>query len=139
MNELLEELQENGCKISSVQSLRQWLDGSVLCPEDPEDLWRLADALNMDFIMQNYKRINKASHRLRGIHSGLAIKLNNWLIKQAKGIIEEDENMYELIDDELGLTLQDFKDALTILQVKSIDEKQGLFYRDSLGRLEKEA
>lgn len=139
MNELLEELQENGCKISSVQSLRQWLDGSVLCPEDPEDLWRLADALNMDFVMQNYKRINKASHRLRGIHSGLAIKLNNWLIKQAKGIIEEDENMYELIDDELGLTLQDFKDALTILQVKSINEKQGLFYRDSLGKLEKEA
>lgn len=138
LDDLLNELRIRGSTLTSSQTLYHWLRGFVLCPEDPEDLRRLAEALDMTFILQYYKRIYAAAKRLRGIHIKLSQSLNRWLLQKSTGIMENDKELYELIDDELGLTLQDFRDSLMILQVISITRRVGPFYRDGLGKLEKE-
>lgn len=138
LDDLLCELANRGSTLTSPQTLYLWLRGFVLCPEDPEDLRRLAESLNMTFVLQYYKRIHTAARRLRGIHRRLSYRLNRWLLQKSTGIMENDEELHESIDDELGLTLQDFRDSLMVLQVFSIEKQVGPFYRDGLGKLEKE-
>lgn len=134
--ELLEDMQLRGSSIQSANTIQQWLNRNILCPEDPEDLRRIALSLGMPFVSQYYRRIYKSADRLRAIHRALAKKLNKWILQYSKGLLEKDDYIYELIDQELGLTFEDFKDSLMILRITSIEAKQGLFYQEELSKLE---
>lgn len=135
LDDLLKQLQARGSSLTSPLTLRQWLRGQTLCPLDPEDLHRLADVLNMHFVHQYYRRIHHAAGRLAGLHRGLANRLNRWLEQQAAGIVSGE--LEEIFDEELGLSLQDFRDSLLILTVRAVARKQGPFLRAILGELEK--
>jgi hypothetical protein len=134
--DLLNELRQQGSDITTTQTLYSWLYELRIAPLDKDDLKRLADILDMKFVKKYYKEIFIAARYIRGIHSGFANKLNHWLLEQAKGIVQNDKNLIEYIDEDLGITLDDFKESLVILSVKSVESKNGLFYRDDLGKLE---
>ncbi|HEY9671439.1 MAG TPA: hypothetical protein V6D11_08350 [Waterburya sp.] len=136
LEELRKRMQERGSTLSSTFTLRQWLWGNTLCPDDPEDLYRLAEVLDMDFVRSYYRRIYQAAKRLRGLHRGLSRRLNNWLEQQATGSVGRGDE--DLIDSELGLTFNDFRSSLLILRVTKVQSITGLFLRDSLGKFEKE-
>lgn len=136
--DLLDEIKNRGSKLTSIVTLNSWLRGYVLSPKDPEDLRRLSESLNMTFTLEYYKRINIAAERLRNIHRNLSRSLPHYILQKYKGVIEDNEGINESIDDELGLTLQDFIDSVIVLQVISLNKKVGPFYRDGLGKLEKE-
>jgi len=125
-----------GSTLTSSAALNLWLNGSVLCPQDPEDLRRVGEILNMKFVLQHYRRISQAASRLRGLHRGLSNKLNRWLQEQIAGVIQSRDD--DVIDNELGLTFGDLRNSLLILQIKKMQVVQGPFLRSSLGRIEKE-
>lgn len=133
--EIYKLLKSKGSLIESPQSVQQWLSGSTMCPLDPEDLRRLAEILNIEFVINHYQRISKAASRLRAIHRSLAVRLNKWLMRYAEGIENDEENI--IIDNDLGLTLNDFKDSLQILHINSIELITGPFSKTSLGRIQK--
>lgn len=130
--EILSELQKRGSNILTTLTVRNWLNGLCLCPDDPEDLRRLAEIMNLGFVLDQYKRIYKAAQRIRGLHIGLGLRLCGWLEGAAKGF----DNDTEVFDQELGLTLADFKTSLIVLTVESITELSGPFIRSTLGNLE---
>lgn len=134
LEQLLERMNDRGSTLSSTATLQNWLRGHTLCPQDAEDLRRLAEILEMDFVRQNYQRVANAASRLRGLHRGLANKLNRWLQQQAAGI--DSANDGELIDAELGLTFGDLKSSLSIQKVAAVQPVRGPLLRSSLGRLE---
>lgn len=136
LDNLLYSIQNRGSKITSSQTLGLWLSESTIAPIDREDLRYLAEELDLVFVKKYYKEIFAAAQRIRGIHVGFANKLNHWLLDQAKGIVNDEKNVSDFIDEELGITLQDFKDSLLILSVKNVESKNGLFYKDDLGKLE---
>ena len=137
-DKLLERMVERGSQITSVQTLKVWFKGQVIAPEDQEDLRRLAEELDMRFVYRNYRAINAAAIRLRDLHRKLSMALNKWLIESSLNIVENNIDIYKSIDDQLGLTLQDFKDSIIVLQVKSIKALNGPFYKETLGKLERE-
>jgi hypothetical protein len=132
VQDLLDELRLRGSSLVSTLTLRNWLGRSTLCPDDPEDLRRLGETLNLRFVEQHYKRISKAAARIRGLHRGLAIRLNHWLEEGASVARESD-----IIDSELGLKFSDFASSLLILQVRDLQEIPGPFLRSALGVLER--
>ncbi|MBE2184478.1 MAG: hypothetical protein IAE89_13700 [Anaerolineae bacterium] len=132
---LLSLMQLEGSQVTSTQTLRQWLTGSVLCPEDSNDLQRLAKILNIPFLSDNFKQIAKAAGRLGGIHRALSRRLNRWLNQEAFGAIGEVEVDTTVLDKELGLTFNDFRDSLIVLTVTSSTQRQGLFLRQGMGKL----
>lgn len=136
LDELLRQLRDHGSSLTSPQTLRQWLNGQILCPDDPEDLRRLAEVLDLRFIRQHYRRIDRAASRLRGLHRGLANRLNRWLRQQAAGLTTGSDA--DIIDVELGLTFGDFRSSLLILRVVTIESVPGPFIRSALGKLERE-
>lgn len=133
---VLYSIQKRGSKITSSQTLGLWLSESTIAPIDRDDLRYLGEELDLVFVKKYYKEIFAAAQRIRGIHVGFANKLNHWLLNQANGIVSDEKNVSDFIDEELGITLQDFKDSLLILSVKKVESKHGLFYKDDLGKLE---
>lgn len=133
VEDVLGHIQDKGSSISSPQTVRHWLSGRILAPDDPKDLVRLAETMDLPFVKQYYAQINRAAQRIRGLHRGLSIKLNNWLREQATG---GGEAAFEVFDEELGLSFQDFRDSLAILTVEGITKVSGPFLWNSLGTLE---
>ena len=130
--QLLNEMQDRGSSLVSPLTLRNWLGRSTLCPDDEKDLLRAGEIFNLSFITQHYKRIAKAAGRIRGLHRGLANRLNHWLEKGAVIVRESD-----VIDSELGLKFSDFASSFVILRVRDLREVNGPFLRSGLGKLER--
>ena len=132
---LLLRIQALGSTLVSTLTITFWLRGLVLCPQDPEDLRRVAQVLEMEFVIQHYKRISQAATRLRGLHRGLSNRLNRWLKDQALGRSNYGED--DMIDVDLGLSFGDIQRSLLVLSVLQVENVKGPFLRSSLGRAEK--
>jgi len=134
VEDVLTRIQEQNSSVTSSQTIRLWLTGRVLGPEDPKDLVRLAESMDMPFVKQYHTRINKAAQRIRGLHRGLSTRLNRWLKERTSGVID---TAFEVFDEELGLSFQDFRDSLAILKIEGITKVSGPFLCRSLGTLER--
>jgi hypothetical protein len=132
---LLTELQRAGSLITSALALRFWLRGVTLCPGDAADVLRVAEILDLGFVQNHYRRISNAAARIRGLHRGLANRLNRWLNDQARGAGETHDA--EIIDPALGLTFGDLRSSLIVTEIVSIRELEGLFLRATLGHIER--
>jgi hypothetical protein len=135
MEDLLQQLQQRGSTLISPLTLRQWVRGETLCPQDKEDLRRLAEVLNLDFVKQHYLRIHQAASRLRGLHRGTSNRLNHWLEHDAAAMAASSGN--DVIDAELGLTFADFRNSLLLLRVIGMHEVTGPFLCGGLGEVER--
>ncbi|MBZ0098079.1 MAG: DrmE family protein [Taibaiella sp.] len=136
LDKLFGELQHLGTTISDTQPLRNWLRGDTLRPQDPEDLRRLAEIFDLEFVKQHYKRIHKAGGRLHGLHVSLSRRLNTWLHDESPDLYADASDYEDVIDEELGLTLRDFMNSIMILTVKQKHSETGPFLSDTLGQLE---
>lgn len=135
LDELLCQMRRRGSQITHPMTLRGWLLGNILCPEDPDDLRRLAEILEMNFVVAHHQRIYQAARRLRGLHRVLARRLNSWLEEQASGSVRAKDD--DVLDAELEITFGDFRNSLLILRVQDVQPIMGLFLRSSLGRFER--
>lgn len=134
VEDLLRALQARGSRLIAPQTVRSWLRGHILCPDDPEDLRRLAEELNLAFVRQHYLRIYSAAQRIAGLHRRLALRLNHRL---RHGLFTGNEGADDVVDQELGLTFRDFRDSLMVLRVDAIEPQHGPFFRKNLGQLER--
>jgi hypothetical protein len=135
VHSLLDQMQSQGSSLISAQTIRLWLMGGVLCPENADDLRRLGIILDLPFLRENYKHIHRAANRLSGIHRALSRRLNQWLQNEAFNVQPSSEGDTTVLDSELGLTFSDFRDSLMVLTVETVQDRQGLFLRQNLGRL----
>lgn len=132
---LLKELRSKGSRLTSPLTIRSWLRRLVLAPNDPEDLRRIAEVLSLGFVRSYYKQIDKAGKRLKGLHINLSARLNRWLASSAAGSVAVG-GTDDVIDAELGLTVEDFRHSLLRARVLDVRKQSGPFYRPHLGRLE---
>ena len=130
---LLAEMKRRGSSLTSPFTLRQWLWHATLCPQDREDLRRLAEILDINFVKEHYRRIYNAASRLRGLHRGLSNRLNRWLEHQTSGAAVENDD--EVIDGDLGVSFGDFRSSLQVLTVERTSSIEGPFLRATLGTI----
>ena len=133
LDEILTQMKQLGSQLQTTQAIRFWIHGQVLCPHDPSDLHRVAEILKMSFTQQYHQEIARAAKRLRGIHRGLSRRLNQWL--QHGAVEASSSKIHDFIDPELGITFNDFEDALQLLTVKETKQKEGLYLMADLGQL----
>jgi hypothetical protein len=115
-------LKELGSKIETPQAIYFWLQGWVLGPRDEEDIRRIGQVLEDQVLLQEWKAINQAVEKVRGLHLSLARKLNR-IIVQAGIMSKEPDSTDECIDRELNLYLDDFRDSVTLHRITSISEE----------------
>ena len=132
---LLQALQAKGSGLTSSSTIRSWLRRLVLAPNDAEDLKRIAEVLSLGFVANYYKQIDTAGKRLKGLHINLSARLNRWLASSGAGTVAAGETD-EVIDADLGLTVEDFRHSLLRVRVLEVKKQRGPFYRPHMGRLE---
>lgn len=116
---LQSELEERGC-VRQTQTVRLWVIGQTIGPEDPEDVRRLGECLDDEPLVSNYQTIADAMRGLRNAHHRLGLRLGALSRRvgpgTAAGLIDDDE----IIDERTGLTASDFRDSVEILTVRSV-------------------
>ena len=122
-------LQKKGSKIKDWHTVAQWVEGQRFRTRDKEDMRRLAEALDMDFVRRHYRRIHEAGGRIHGIHIRLGKLLTNWLLHGAEARGQ--------LDEELGLSFEDLRSSLLRLRVRTVQTVHGAFYREHLGDIER--
>jgi len=132
---LLQAMQAKGSALTSSTTIRMWLRRLVLAPNDAENLKRIAEVLSLGFVEKYYKQIDTAGKRLKGLHINLTARLNRWLASGDAGTVAAGETD-DVIDAELGLTVEDFRHSLLRLRVLEVKQQRGPFYRPHMGRLE---
>jgi hypothetical protein len=117
--ELHHELERRGC-VRQTQTVRLWVIGQTIGPEDPEDIRRLGECLDDSPLTSNYRKIADSMRALRNAHVRLGHRLGELArsvgSNSAAGLIDGDE----IIDARSGLTASDFRDSIEILTVRSV-------------------
>ncbi len=121
-DDFLWKLQMRGSKIQTPQAVRNWVVGQVLGPRDGADIRRVGEIFDDGVLMEEWKSIDMALRRVRGLHLSLARKLNQIIVDVGlRGISRSDSE--ECIDPELNLYLDDFRDSVTLHRIVSVGEE----------------
>lgn len=112
-------LHERGC-IRQTQTVRLWVVGQTIGPEDPEDIRRIGECLDDAVLVSNYRTVNAAVESLRHAHRALGFRLGALArhvgLESAAGPTGDDE----IIDERTGLTTSDFRDSVEVLAVRAV-------------------
>lgn len=127
-------MQELESAIETQQAIYFWVQGWVLGPRDGEDIRRIGEVLGDQVLIKEWKEINRAVKRVRGLHLSLARKLNR-VIVQAGLMSKKPELEDECIDKDLNLYLDDFRDSISIHRIVNINLKSELVPYVLTGRL----
>lgn len=118
-DEFLQKLQELGSQMQTTPGIRCWVAGEVLGPSDAQDIRRVGIIFNDEALIQEWREIDRALRRIRGLHISLARKLNR-VIVQAGLMGRRPDAAEECIDEELNLYLDDFRDSVTVHRITAI-------------------
>ncbi len=117
---LHDELERLGCD-KQTQTVRLWVVGQTIGPEDPQDIRRVGEALGDDSLVTNYQAIADAIKNLRAAHvrlgHRLAVIARRVGPRAAAGLVDDDE----IIDERTGITASDFRDSIDILTVQTVE------------------
>jgi hypothetical protein len=113
-------LRRRGCWLQT-QTIRLWVVGVTIGPDDREDVRRLGEVLGDDYLADQYIDVHNAIRALRGAH----VRLGRRLARMARqvgpaaraGRVADDE----LIDERSGLTAADFEDAVEVVTVVRLE------------------
>ena len=120
-DEFLQELRQHGSKMQTTPGIRCWVTGEVLGPGDGQDIRRVGEIFNDEALMQEWKHIDRALRKIRGLHISLARKLNR-VIVQAGLRSRHSDAADECVDQDLNLYLDDFRDSVTVHRVVAISQ-----------------
>ena len=113
-------LRSEGCSLQT-QSIRLWVIGDTLRPDDRQDVRRVGAVMHDDVLMHHDRDVYLAMTSLRGAHIRLRHRLSDMATRigsaAVAGTIAEDE----VVDERSGLTAADFRDSVDILTVQSIE------------------
>lgn len=96
-------LENGGQRVS--QTLNNWLKGSVIGPEHPQDLLIIGKMLNDEEIIENYELIEQEIRIVRKIHRNIGRKVKKIVKETLKGKLNlstlnfEERKLYEKIKD----------------------------------------
>ena len=131
---VLKKLKEHGAlSPNNYIAIYTWMNGMVLGPRDDENIRRIGEIYDDEYLLDHWKNIARALKRLRTMHRSFAKKLNK-LIPKAGVEYDVKDTESSVIDEELELYLEDFANIIsleTIAEIKNV----GLVPVSSLDRV----
>jgi hypothetical protein len=116
---LADRLAEHGCGVQA-QTVRLWVIGVTLGPDDPEDVRRLGLLTNDPALLDAHQEVYRAMRTLRGAHVRLGRRLADLTRRlgpaAASGRLPGDE----VVDEASGLTAADIEAAVTVAAVTEV-------------------
>jgi hypothetical protein len=118
---LFKKLKEKGSRIETQTAVYFWVAGDVVGPskKNKDNIKFLGEIYGDKYLVENYEKIYNSIDRLRRIHIKLKRNLHKLMINA--GLMFENGGEDQVIDEELGLYLEDFANSIAIKRVVSIE------------------
>ena len=129
---LLRKIQNLGSQRVTPMTIAQWTRGDVLGPLDGEDIRRLGQAIGSLWLVQNWQRVGLALVMVRSGHRLLGRQITRLIQRAAVGeyeLVKEDDAFLK----QIGITMHELQDAVTLLQVEGVSEEPRLLPAEQTG------
>jgi hypothetical protein len=133
-NEILQRIQDLGSKRISSLVIGQWKSGVVLGPLDTRDIYRIGQAINSDWLMQNWQRVGLALLMVRSGHRLLGRQITRIIQRAAVGDYELSRRDEEFLQ-QIGITIGELHDAVSLLGVQAVSSETVVIPTDQVGKI----
>lgn len=116
---LHEALGEHGCAVQA-QTVRLWIVGVTIGPDDPENVRRLGIVIGESRLEQNYMRVWNAMNTFRSAHGVMARRLDDMARHYGTAAVVGRIDSDEVLDPRSGLTVADLRDCIDLLKIVAI-------------------
>ncbi len=113
------QLGEQGCLVQA-QTVRLWVIGVTLGPDDPDDVHRLALVTADPVLLAAHGEVSRAMRTLRGAHVKLGRRLAELTRHIGPTVGAGGLSGDEVVDELSGLTAADIESAVTVIAVRSV-------------------
>lgn len=118
---VLRALQENGAKITSQLTVRSWISGQIMGPEDRTSIEAVGKVISSDALVQGTREIDSALRRIRAIRRGLGRRLSSVIRKTFQYSMDGDSHGSDsLLDEHLALPLNELLDSIDFARIDGI-------------------
>jgi hypothetical protein len=113
-------LHDQGCTVQT-QTVRLWVVGATIGPDDPEDVRRVGMVTDDAVLLGQHARVCQAMRSLRGAHQSLGRRLSDLARHVGSAAAAGHLDADELVDVRSGLTAADFQESVDILTVQALE------------------
>lgn len=132
--EVLRQIRELGSRRTTSSVIRQWITGQVLGPLDPQDIRRIAEVVNSDWLLTNWRSVGTALFAVRNGHRVLGRRITQIIEKAAVGEHEVSARDKDFLA-QLGITMGRLQDAVTVLTVEQVSADAGMVPIERIGQV----
>ena len=132
-NAFADELRARGCE-KQPQTVRLWVIGHTIGPNDPLDVRRVGEALEDVALRDHHEIVYQGITAFRGAHAHLMQRVGALAIQVGAAATAGAIRADEVIDERSGITAADFQGCLEILRVRSL-ARVGVVPAAVVGRL----
>lgn len=111
-------LQQQGIKITTLQTIRNWVNDIVIGPEDVDSIVAVARVSGISEMSKHVKEFNNAFEDIRKLHRCIGRKVASAIRKSFKIVVNEDvTSLDEELQDYLDLPLNEIINAIEVVTV----------------------
>lgn len=116
---LARQLARLGCRVQA-QTVRLWVIGVTLGPDDPEDVHRLGLLTSDQVLLAAHQEVSRAMRTMRSAHVRLGRRLADLTRHIGPPSGAGPQSGDELVDEVSGLTAADFESAVSVVPVQAV-------------------
>jgi hypothetical protein len=132
--EVLRKIRELGSQRADPAVIGQWARGDVLGPLDAQDICRIGQIVESDWLIQNWQRVGLALLITRSGHRLLGRRITQIIQKAAVGdreLARKDEEFLQ----QIGISMGELQDAVTLLTVEAMSRDTKVVPIDQIGKV----
>ncbi|MCP5003367.1 MAG: hypothetical protein GY941_05355 [Planctomycetes bacterium] len=130
-----DELRNAGITITSILTLRNWVNDFVIGPEDLSSIIAVGNVSGILEMSNKAKKFDKTFSKIRSLHRSIGRRVAS-IIRNTFKIVatQEDINIDDDLEDYLGVPLNEIVDAVEIVEVLNITQAEEGIDPDLVGR-----
>lgn len=118
---LLRALQANGATITSELTVRMWILGQAIGPEDRSSIVAVGKVVGSEALVQHARELDKAFRRIRGIRQGIGRRLSGVIRRTFQHVAAGvDEQAAAQLEDRLSLPLNELLETIDLARVVEV-------------------
>jgi hypothetical protein len=134
---MLRELQTNGARIQTEQTVRNWALDYVIGPDEISSIVAVGRVSGVSLMVRRAKEFDRSFRRIRGIRQAIGQRLNNTIRKSFKTFAEGSVDPYAFqLEDRLGIPVDELLETIDLAEVISINKQEQRMPFHSVGRFQ---
>lgn len=131
----LEELRNAGSSITTELSVRNWVMGRVIGPDDLSSIKAVGTVIDFEPLIRDARDFDKAFRTIRGVHQGLGRRLTRAIRESSRNLVARDEPQEpDSLTDYIWLPMTELLETVDLAEVRGLSENPSMIAPHRVGR-----